>query len=166
MVRIAIIPIVSATMLTGAIGEAVENQIERETKTIVDMYEKTVRTWSKKPNFTQDIEIGEDIIVDIGADRSTDEGDHHFYLDYGTSVRYATMVDGYSPKTRANRVGSYGGKTYKKGKGGGVAFVSRSRPRPGIEARNWSSLIHQRRSHAVAWNLNLAIKRGTKGLFI
>lgn len=56
------------------------------------------------------------------------------FLNEGTRVRYATMTKDFSPKTR---VGSFSSSTGR----GGVIFVSRNHPRPGIQARGWTPIV-------------------------
>ncbi len=55
------------------------------------------------------------------------------YLDEGTRVRYAHMTPDFVPRTSPGSF-SVGPKT------GGVAFINKSRPLPGIKPRKWTEL--------------------------
>lgn len=66
------------------------------------------------------------------------DDDRYYWLNYGTKVRYATMTNNFVPKTRVH--------DFNPGMGrGGVKFVSRAYPKPGIEAREWVELEAQGR---------------------
>lgn len=53
------------------------------------------------------------------------------YLDEGTKVRYAHMTSDFAPRTSPGSF-SVGPKV------GGVAFINKNRPLPGIKARKWT----------------------------
>lgn len=57
------------------------------------------------------------------------------FVSGGTRVRYATMTPGFTPKTRTGHIGSGPGS-------GGVLYVNRRRPRPGIRAREFPKAIN------------------------
>ena len=57
-----------------------------------------------------------------------------FFLNGGTSVRYATMTPDFVPKTSPNVLRSGPGA-------GGLAFVSKNVPNPGIEAREFDQSV-------------------------
>lgn len=69
-----------------------------------------------------------------GTAEVTMHGDIPNWLNKGTAVRYATMKPGYISKTRPNILRSVSG-------GGQVAFISKSKPNPGIEARNFDQSV-------------------------
>ena len=56
-------------------------------------------------------------------------------LDKGTRVRYAIMSKDFRAKTQQNFLGSRPGQ-------GGLVFVSRKHPMPGIKARNFTHMIN------------------------
>jgi hypothetical protein len=58
-------------------------------------------------------------------------------LNWGTSVRYATMSKGFIAKTSPNRRHSIPGLTPDP------VYVSKLKPRPGIEARRWTQDISE-----------------------
>ena len=57
----------------------------------------------------------------------------YFFLTRGTSVRYATMTPNFQSKTVPGRLSTRGGR-------GGVWFINKRQPRPGIKARNFDIL--------------------------
>lgn len=109
-----------------AASEKALKQLGEEAKA---QFEKTVETWSDKPDFN--------VKENSGSVQVTTNSKIYTYLDKGTSVRYATMSPDFSPKTRARVIGSTSGR-------GGMIFVSRNHPKPGIEAREFSVVIQAR----------------------
>jgi hypothetical protein len=74
----------------------------------------------------------------------------YFFLAHGTSVRYATMTSDFISKTLPNWMASRAGR-------GGLAFIDRNQPRPGIEARNWDKVEAKKQQP-------LLLKRAKKNL--
>lgn len=105
--------------ITAAMDESAEKAKE--------LFEETVETWESKPEF---------IVMGDGATHRYiyTSSQVYGYLNYGTRVRYATMTPGFVAKTSP--------KVIKSGAGsGGVHFINKSRPRPGIQARRWDEVI-------------------------
>lgn len=121
-----------------ALVSRIRTQMERvmldEARIVQNMYNGITTTWNERPNFSITVDFsGDQWLVQVYTEDRIFE-----YLDNGTSIRYATMEPGFRPKTRPNSL--------RSGQGvGGVAYVSRRFPRPGIEARNWSAEITRRR---------------------
>jgi hypothetical protein len=65
------------------------------------------------------------------------------FINYGTSVRYATMSPDFAAKSQAGFAGAGGGR-------GGVSFVSRAHPRPGIKARKFDKQIRDKYEQIVS----------------
>lgn len=64
----------------------------------------------------------------------TTEDKRYKFVDEGTKVRYATMSPNFVAKTKP--------KSLTAGRGrGGVLFVNKNRPRPGIKARGFTKLV-------------------------
>lgn len=59
------------------------------------------------------------------------------WLNDGTSVRYATMTPNFSAKTVPRLLASRAGA-------GGVAFVNKKRPKPGIKPRLWDVTVAEK----------------------
>ena len=96
-------------------------------------YQRTVETWIDRPKFTKEVEIhGDTITMQVGT-----EDRIYLFIDKGTKVRYATMSPDFKAKTRPGILGSGRGA-------GGVLFVSKKHPRPGIEARRFSDTIQEK----------------------
>lgn len=93
-----------------------------------------VATWNHEVVFdVQYEEIGGAMIYTISTDDEV-----FFYLDRGTSVRYATMTPDFLPKSKVRKLSSWPGQ-------GGKKYVDRKRPRPGIQAREWMDELYTRR---------------------
>lgn len=152
--------IVPTIISMGAIVDEITDQLGTEEKKVQELYEKTVRTWSNRPQFITTRKIGSDIEVTVRPD-DTKGGDIHRYLDFGIKDRRAVMADGFAHKSRVNMVGSYpaGGRRIP-------IFISKKPIGKSIAARNWTELITKRREHAFQWNMDLAIRRGSKKLFL
>jgi hypothetical protein len=111
-------------------------------------FQSSVQTWDHKPPFTVDVKrkgAGPSYSV-IGEVYTED--DVYGYLNNGTSVRYATMTRNFVAKTKPGRISAGAGT-------GGVAYVDRRKPRPGIKPRKWDELI----AKSTERNLELAFKR-------
>lgn len=93
-------------------------------------FEVTTQTWEQRPEVqVQTLRMGTKIVkVVFIHDRI------YYFLAYGTRVRYATMTPNFRAKTAPGQIMSRQGR-------GGVAFISRNRPRPGIVARRWPDKI-------------------------
>jgi uncharacterized protein YeaO (DUF488 family) len=77
------------------------------------------------------------------------------YLDRGTSVRYATMSPDFQAKTAPRVVDSRRGS-------GRRLFVDKSRPRPGIKAREWRIVLTETWEPELNDRLEAAFERGVK----
>ena len=124
----AIVP-TKVALNTESMLRAIENTLDGVAKNIKIDFDVTTQTWRDRPEFTIDKSEGRRMV-------STDN-DIYRYLDRGTSVRYATMSDNFSPKTRSGFIGSNAGR-------GGMVRVSRLHPRPGIQARKFSESIQKK----------------------
>lgn len=88
-------------------------------------------------------------------------GGHHFgimkwkWLDQGTSIRFATMTRNFRAKTRVGVISSRPGR-------GGVHYVDRASPRPGIQARLFDKTISSRLDPRLEQRLNTTILRAMK----
>jgi len=91
---------------------------------------ETTRTWRHAVKF--DITLRPETTQIVGGCFTQDEV--YFYLDGGTRVRYATMTPDFQAKTRPWWIGSGPGR-------GGVRYINRRRPRPGIKARHFADAV-------------------------
>ena len=133
--------------------KAFQDAIRKELKTvgqdIQKDYNKTIRFWKHKPKFhilTQQTPPGPTVLV------GTDDPQYG-YVDLGTKVRYATMSPDFKAKSTVNKLESTRGK-------GGLLFVSKKHPRPGIKARNFSKNIQKAWSLKFKQRMERAMKAG------
>jgi hypothetical protein len=117
--------------LSKEILATVEQGLDDVANAIRDDFLSTVSTWEEKPDF--DIQKAEMARV-IGTDSQI-----YAYVNSGTRVRYATMTPDFQAKTEPNVL------TAKVGQGG-LAYVNRLRPRPGIQARNYCGQVYRNRA--------------------
>jgi len=106
-------------------------------------YHKVTRTWVHQPQFV----IGQ---VRRGQYTVTTDDPVFHYLDKGTRVRRALMSRDWVSKTKPRVIGSFAGH-------GRLLFISRKLNRPGIQAREWSTLIHDRLQPGAANRLRRAL---------
>lgn len=102
----------------------------------------TVQTWNNKPDFVKESEPG--------IRRVYTSNLIYKFVSGGTRVRYATMTPNFKAKTSPGVIGSTAGS-------GGVAFISRKFPRPGIEARKFDVAIRDKWIKKVSALLQRAI---------
>lgn len=100
------------------------------TKDITTSFNATTRTWRNKPKWQWQSKRTERELSSTVYTSSK----IYSYLNFGTRVRYATMTPGFQAKTVANFIGSRVGS-------GGVMFINRLIPRPGIKPRNFDTAI-------------------------
>lgn len=108
----------------------VETTLDMIAEDILIDFQVTTRTWNDKPLFT--ITKGKSHVAswrNIGTDSQI-----YKFVSGGTKVRYATMTKNFRAKTVVGQIRSRVGK-------GGVAFISRKHPRPGIQARKFDEAI-------------------------
>lgn len=117
-------------------------------------FQKTHRTWEEqKPTWRVDIQS------DFTEIRWTVETSHliYYFLNNGTSVRYAVMTEGFRPKTRPGYIGSVGGR-------GGFSHL-RFTPPPGpdgIEGRFWDEAIAKKIEPIAFKRYESAMKAGAR----
>jgi hypothetical protein len=135
-------------VVNNFIDKELRTTLKRESGYVLKQYQKFTGTWSHQPAFNVSYFRDEDhYVVTV-----TTDDDIFRYVDEGTSVRYATMTPDFVPKTTPGSLNSGNGA-------GGVAFVSRKRPRPGIVARKVSELITHNREVKFGQNLDRAVNR-------
>ena len=145
-----------------AICSEVVDQYNKEAEVVVKMFKKIVKTWNRKPRFVTKGFAGcfsGEIELTVGPDMRTKAGKKFMYLNDGTSVRRAVMSNPFTAKSRVRKIGSWAGR-------GGAVFVSRRVSQPGIKARDWIDEIGKRRQGPFGTNIQRAISRGAKGVFV
>lgn len=139
--------------------EQLLDPFEDEMDHVLDLIEKkfdsSVATFAHKPVFEREIKrTGFGNAFTIVGTVSTDD-EVYGYLNYGTSVRYATMTKGFASKTKPGRISARAGS-------GRLAYVSKRRPRPGIKARNFDVLIAKGTERNIGLALNRAVQKAIK----
>jgi hypothetical protein len=114
---------------------AVQKSLDESALLIQTAFQLTVSTWADKPTF--EITKTETSRVIRTSNRI------YGFINYGTSVRYATMSPDFAAKSQAGFAGAGGGR-------GGVSFVSRAHPRPGIKARKFDKQIRDKYEQIVS----------------
>jgi hypothetical protein len=104
----------------------VDNYLTMTADAIKIDFDVTTRTWKRRPVFLVRKSKGERTIYT--------NSDIYKFVSGGTRVRYATMTPGFVAKTRVRYIGSRMGR-------GGVLFISKRHPRPGIKAREFPEAI-------------------------
>jgi hypothetical protein len=130
------------------------NWAEKDAKRLLKM---TVETWDDPPHFetTERKFAGGDFRLAVEPAGTEIQVKKWWWLNRGTSVRYATMLPKFRSKTDPRVFQSHAGTK------GGVAFVSRRVPRPGIQARQWSNIL----SRVLAKRVNARIIKAVKEVF-
>lgn len=129
MVKVkAIIP---KPLNTKAMRKPYADAVEQTILIAQDMFEETTRTFDEVDvKFKKKVK---DSSTKIVGTVDTDN-EIYGYLNNGTKVRYATMTPDFESKTEPGFLGS------KQG-GGGLLYVDRRRPRPGIEGRHFDRMV-------------------------
>ena len=125
-------------------AKEIEAALKDEGKDVVEQYERTTKTWKRKPEFEVLVDVsGGDASVLVGTDDEI-----YGYVDEGTEGHYvpksgvATMKfrPGYKAKTTPKKIKSYKGGAF------GDKIVRRGRWWvKGIVAREFSPTIQKRR---------------------
>ncbi len=107
----------------------VGNFLDETARAMQADYYVTVKTWKHAVNFK------------IGKKKYSREiytnDPPYFFVSGGTSVRYATMTPGFRAKSSPQMIRSRAGR-------GGVMYINKNRPRPGIVARQFPKTINQK----------------------
>lgn len=141
---------------------AVVAPFEKEMNHFVDLVEKsfvsTTATWGHKVIFDKEVKTDGEFggMTSVTGTVSTDN-QIYGYINDGTSVRYATMTQGFKAKTKPGRIRSGAGS-------GGVNYVDRRRPRPGIKPRKFDELIAKGKERNFILAFDRAVKAAIKVL--
>ena len=131
--------------------QKVANETSRRT---VREFKKTHRTWKEqKPTWRREVRVAPAIT------RWQVDTSHliYFFLNDGTSVRYAAMTPGFRPKTRVKFIGSTAGE------GGFSHLAFNPPPGPkGIDARKWDEAIAKRMGPVIIKGYERAMKAGAR----
>lgn len=115
---------------TAVVQRMLQQQLDTSAEAIRQDMLKTVKTWKNKPNFMIK-KMGKYGRIIMAKDKI------YFFVSEGTSVRYATMTPNFQAKTAQGRYTAGAGR-------GGVLFVNKNKPRPGIKARKFDKQTVER----------------------
>lgn len=154
------------------IRQEILNALRKEGREQVKQLKKTTKNWRNPPDFEFLIGLtrgpnGGATVVSGPVGRGTGSRNPVAiwqYLNQGTSIRWALMSRDWRSKTRPN--------SFQSGRGRGRVVIAGRRamtargigPRPGIEARNWSTILTKRRKRPFTRRMIKAMQRGAKKL--
>jgi hypothetical protein len=128
------------------VSRAIQEGLNRAADALKEDFQKTVSTWNDKPTF---------LINKYGSPRMSRvvsaKNKIYFFVSEGTRVRYATMTPNFIAKTAPGRFQAQAGA-------GGVAYISKKHPRPGIKARKFDEQLMKRWQDKLPTYMKLEIK--------
>ncbi len=142
------------------------NELRKEGRKIKREYQKTTRTWKRKPKFEIIVGLGRGADAEASVLVGTDD-EIYGYVDEGTEAHpisarrkpFLKFRTGFTPKTSRGRIGSRRG-----GRSGG--WVSKKRVmHPGTKSRNFTPTIAARREGPFVRNMRKANERATDKVF-
>lgn len=121
--------------------ERIEKILDDVADGLIEDFDSTVETFKDKPTFfLLDRSKG---YIKVGTSLKMAADEIYSHLNYGTKVRYATMSADFKAKTKSGRIKSVGGQ-------GGMVFVDKRHPRPGIKARKFDETIAKKWEKKIA----------------
>lgn len=132
------VPIVAEELDEEQLLNGLVLAVKDEVKFSDNQFRLTYKTWKNQPKFKQEFSQKPNLIE--GSTTTSGEGSkkHPYpFVTKGTSVRFATMTPDFQAKTTRRVISSRSGR-------GGVAFVDKRKPRPGIEGREFEEEIAKR----------------------
>jgi hypothetical protein len=134
------------------------NALKKESKTIKYYLNMTTENWKDKPEFSDKLryDMGNPriFVAPVGTTRAVK---YWSYVDKGTRYRWVNFVPGYVPMTQVP--GSFGDNrphtTIKN-----YTILDRTRMKPGIRARDWSTKLQRYRLPFLVDELDEAIRKG------
>ena len=115
------------------VGEDIGDQHIRQRERVIATWQGDTPSWSRQVDKAGAWHLT--VFVFMGG--------HHQgirkwkWLNAGTAIRFATMTSNFVAQTRVRVISSYKGR-------GGLLYINRRRPRPGIEARHFDETINKR----------------------
>ncbi len=136
--------------INGA-AEEIAKTLQKYARLAEEDLEKTTATWDHDIKFEKKVtQRTKKIEIDIFT-----WSDIYRFVNDGTSVRFATMSKDFVPKTKPGVLRSSAGQ-------GGVQYVSKQNPRPGIKARNFTKTIAAKYEKQFADDVQSATAKGAK----
>jgi hypothetical protein len=120
-------------------------------------FRSSVKTWKSKPDFKRETKYL--AYMDVIVGRIWSEDKVYRFISSGTSKRYAVMTPDFASKTIPGRIPA------RTGRGGRAFFLKKSsKPRPGIDARDFPGQIIKKRTQAYKRILERAVKQAIRAL--
>lgn len=149
-------PIVAKNLPPEKMLKALRKVVKAEAKFADTLFGLTYKTWENKPTFFQDFkESSEQMVASTLTSGTGSKNNPYPFITRGTSVRFALMTDDFSPKSKVGFIGSGRGR-------GGVVYVDKRRPRPGIKARKYEEEIAKREQPKFEKRGQVALDGGAK----
>lgn len=145
----------------------IQNAVQAEAKHQKSELEKTVGAWKRKPKFVQETASRDpDLIVAVGPDNS-EAGKRWGWINDGVPGRTITakrapflrFKQNYSASTKPGFFGSYPSGSWPPW------VRKRSVNWPGIEARDWTNILSERRQKPFLNRIIDAVQKGAKGIY-
>lgn len=129
----------------------IRKQLEIEAKEHRRLLNQTTRTWKgTRPQMISDTVVSPTRIHTSTAPKGSKFGSEGaskwWWLEEGTSIRWALMSSGWRSKTRRGRLRSRSGRGRLLIAGRRAMTKRNIKPRPGIRARNWRAEVNKMRS--------------------
>lgn len=137
MIRVKVI--VPKPFRKTAVTAELEKGMNRTGVYLQTELKKPIRTWlGERPGFEPELKQIDAGLASVVAGTGSEKGINKWiWLNKGTRVRYAHMTSNFLSKTTPGFIGSRTGR-------GGLLFINKKMPLPGIEARNWEKEIKKR----------------------
>jgi hypothetical protein len=135
-----------ARNMPGIVQGALRDLVTQEA---IPLFQATTRSWTNDPTFTA-AQTARGWQVEI------DPAFPFQWVNKGTRVRYAFMSKDWKSKTKPNVLASFKGR-------GRVLFISRKRPMPGIQARNFTDIVMKRVQARAANKVREALNEASYG---
>jgi hypothetical protein len=108
---------------------AIDNGLNAAALGVQVDFNVTTQTWAGRPEFVIKAGKFERYIYTLNK--------IYKFVSGGTRVRYATMTPDFGAKTAVGKIASFKGR-------GGMAYISKRHPRPGIKAREFAETIQEK----------------------
>jgi len=150
-----------------AIIDELTKELEAEGKFHQKELGKTTQSWKKdKPKFESLTEVGADSVIVVTGPTGSDKAVNKFmWLNEGTKIRWALMSRNWRSKTRVGKFASGPGRGRVVIAGRRAMTARNIRPRPGIKARNWTTILQKRRKRPFTKRMIQAMRRGAQKVF-
>jgi len=114
-------------------------------------FDNTTKTWKHDINFEKEVTLrGNKMEVSVFT-----KSDIFRFVNDGTAVRFATMTPDFRPKTKPGSLRSSSGR-------GGLQYVNKQYPRPGIKPREFTDTIVEKHDKKFVNDIQKASASGAR----